>query len=186
MSKKKKSYWTRLLKVCRQEWSRCNPERKESLKKAKVCDIHVLEKWRCNLCNVYFALSEVDVDHIVPVGNTIPQTKQEFIISFDRLHCAESELQILCKSCHKNKTKDECVKRKGDLLIKLVESYMYNNGFKVYEYSIDKLDRKSLRNVSGLFAKNVKTDNKKIVEKNKIKISTILKSCQKENLHGSN
>lgn len=104
--KKKKSYWTRLLQITRHEWSRTNPDRKECFMKAKLAKAEMeMQKWQCAHCKKGFALSEVECDHIFPVGNTRPQTREEFDTAFDLLH--SNTLQILCKNCHKIKTKED-------------------------------------------------------------------------------
>lgn len=103
--KKKKvipSYWTNLLRTVRKEWAMKNPERKDTYKKASV-KIDELKRWVCATCKNAFAYSDTECDHVVPVQNTVPQDKVEFLESFLRLHSAD--LQILCKPCHKIKTK---------------------------------------------------------------------------------
>lgn len=105
--KKKVNYWTRLLRTVRQEWSRNNPQRKECLKNALI-KIEGLDKYKCKNCGEFFAKSEVNVDHIDPVGNTIPISIGEFYKSFDKMHVSVEDLQILCvKRCHKMKTKQD-------------------------------------------------------------------------------
>jgi len=106
MAKKKSNYYTRMLKICRQQWTRSNVERKECLNKAKLPDLKP-SKWMCAHCFDFYALSEIDCDHINPIENSTPQTKEEFIYCFERLHCPSECLQILCKTCHKIKTKHE-------------------------------------------------------------------------------
>lgn len=185
MSKKKKSYWTQLLKVCRQHWSRNSPDRKQCFKDAKFGNrIHSsssLERWICKHCERVFALSEVQCDHVIPIANTIPQSEEEFEISSRKLH--SKNLQILCKECHKLKTKDECLKRRNHLLVTLVQAYIQNHGYNKHQYELDKLDRKLLRDLSTLFAKNIKTSNQKLIDKNASKIASILKSCERS-AHG--
>lgn len=178
MAKKRKSHWTRLLKVCRQEWSRHSPERKQALARAKK-EENGLTKWICNWCAHSFALSEVDVDHLEPIRNTIPQTKEDFLDSFSRLYTDLDLLQILCKGCHKKKTKEELGKRKEDLLINLVESYMENYKFDLDDFDIHDLDKKYLRALATLFSKNTQTFNKKTCDKNTAKILNILESCKR-------
>lgn len=108
--KKKKNYWTTQLKCVRHIWSRSNPERKECLMKAKLITEEGLQKWKCACCDNCFALSEVEVDHIEAIENTVPKNVEEFLNSFHRLH--SSNLQILCKKCHKLKTREDLFKKK--------------------------------------------------------------------------
>lgn len=97
-----------MLKICRQQWTRANPERKECFYNARVPDSK-LKKWICSKCKEYFALSEVDCDHINFIRNTIPKNIDEFLYCFQKLHCPSDCLQILCKFCHRMKTNSELV-----------------------------------------------------------------------------
>lgn len=60
----------------------------------------------CFGCKDVFPLSEIEVDHIIPVIN--PETG--FISwdeTIDRMFCEKDGFQILCKDCHKKKTNKE-------------------------------------------------------------------------------
>ncbi len=61
-------------------------------------------KWefQCNFCKNWFAQKEIEVDHIIECGNFSKETAGEFI---ERLFCEKIGFQILCKNCHKTKTK---------------------------------------------------------------------------------
>jgi 5-methylcytosine-specific restriction endonuclease McrA len=120
--KKKKSYWTRLLKIVRQEWARNNPDRKECFLRAKLIPFNGLQKWECAKCEYAFALSEVQCDHIHPIGNTTPQTYEEFLGCLQRLH--SSELQILCRGCHRLKTKQDMHDKKYTEALMNVSCYL--------------------------------------------------------------
>lgn len=68
------------------------------------------QKWcyRCNSCGECFMQKDVQVDHITPAGSLncfsdLPQ----FV---ENLYCSSDNLQVLCKECHKAKTKKEGVK----------------------------------------------------------------------------
>lgn len=67
--------------------------------------------YKCACCTEEFTLKEIEVDHIEPV---IPETGfntwDEFI---ERLFCPAENLQVLCKTCHKKKSKEENNKRKA-------------------------------------------------------------------------
>lgn len=131
--RKKKTYWTRLLQLVRQEWSRSNPERKECFMKARVPKTDAeMQKWHCTHCHYMFALSEIECDHIFPIGNTRPQTREEYQAAFDLLH--SRDLQVLCKSCHKIKTKEDlhriAYQKKVEnvsLYTKLTTTFIYQN-----------------------------------------------------------
>lgn len=65
-------------------------------------------RYKCNNCNGLFKSSEVNVDHVIPViesgKSQHDYTWDEYI---DRMDCSISNLQVLCKVCHKVKTKRE-------------------------------------------------------------------------------
>lgn len=63
------------------------------------------QKWeyKCSCCKQYYSSKEIEVDHIEACGSFNKDTAGEFI---KRLFCEIDGLQILCKPCHKNKTKE--------------------------------------------------------------------------------
>jgi 5-methylcytosine-specific restriction endonuclease McrA len=69
--------------------------------------------YECNSCKQHFPLKEIQVDHIEPVVCPL-----EGFVSWDsfieRLFCKEENLQVLCKECHKRKTKAEVAARKAN------------------------------------------------------------------------
>ena len=79
-------------------------------KKINKASGRIAAHYRCACCQEEFPSKEVQVDHINPV---VPSsgftTWDEFI---NRLFCGEEELQVLCKSCHLVKTKEENKERK--------------------------------------------------------------------------
>lgn len=56
----------------------------------------------CAQCKEENSSKDVQVDHVEPIGPT--KTWDEFI---ERLFCEKDNLQVLCKPCHKKKTKEE-------------------------------------------------------------------------------
>jgi hypothetical protein len=60
----------------------------------------------CAECKHEYPLKEVQIDHIEPV--VVPK---EGFVSWDkfieRLYCDKTNLQVLCKPCHKEKTANE-------------------------------------------------------------------------------
>ena len=60
----------------------------------------------CNYCNEDFPAKEVQVDHINPVVDPITgfTTWDDYI---KRLFCDKANLQVLCTTCHKEKSKKE-------------------------------------------------------------------------------
>ena len=63
-------------------------------------------RYKCAKCGSHFPSSAVQVDHIVPVvaTNSGFTSWDDYI---DRLFCEKANLQVLCKPCHKVKTKEE-------------------------------------------------------------------------------
>lgn len=61
--------------------------------------------FECATCHKHFVQTGVQVDHKDPVGSC--KTWDEFI---ERLFCEKDNLQVMCKTCHKVKTKKERVK----------------------------------------------------------------------------
>ena len=122
--KKKKNQFTRLFKVCRQEWSRHNPERKQCFNMVKFKNDNT-PKWRCEICRQLVAQSECDCDHINPIANATPETLDEFFECMKKLYCGILGLQILCKNCHKLKTKSEVHDRMRQKLLIPISKYIY-------------------------------------------------------------
>lgn len=96
--------------------SRRYPPKFETLNEAKT-EKKINEKtgrlaqhYRCNLCSAEFTNKDMEVDHIEPVVNPA-----EGFVNWDtfisRLFCDKSNLQAICKPCHKAKTKQEKVKK---------------------------------------------------------------------------
>jgi 5-methylcytosine-specific restriction endonuclease McrA len=61
--------------------------------------------YKCAACEGEFTSTNVEVDHIEPV---VASTGFEsWDVYIDRLFCEKENLQVLCKPCHKAKTKEE-------------------------------------------------------------------------------
>jgi 5-methylcytosine-specific restriction endonuclease McrA len=56
--------------------------------------------FECANCKKAFPEKQIQVDHIKPIGTC--DTWDEFV---ERLFCEVDNLQVLCKPCHKKKTK---------------------------------------------------------------------------------
>lgn len=67
--------------------------------------------YRCAKCQQEWSLKNIQVDHIEPVVDPVVGfvSWDEFI---KRLFCPKENLQVLCKSCHSTKTKEEATQRK--------------------------------------------------------------------------
>ena len=92
------------------------PPKWETLKDAYV-GIRLNEKtnregkhYLCALCEGEFPAKEVEVDHIEPVIPSKGFTSWDDYIA--RLFCDKSNLQVVCKGCHKIKSYNEGQERK--------------------------------------------------------------------------
>ena len=70
------------------------------------------QHYRCTHCRANFPATSVVVDHIHPVVDTMKgfTTWDEYI---ERMFVEAEGLQVLCKSCHKEKTATERKERKN-------------------------------------------------------------------------
>ncbi len=67
----------------------------------------------CVECKKDFASKDVQVDHtdpIVPIGTLSKDMTWDEVVG--RTFCNISNLQILCKACHKEKSKEENAERR--------------------------------------------------------------------------
>jgi len=62
----------------------------------------------CRKCKKEYTATNVEVDHIKPVVPATGFTSWDDYI--DRMFCEQTNLQVLCKKCHKDKTGKEKVK----------------------------------------------------------------------------
>src|SRR3990167_3918303 len=70
------------------------------------------DSFKCAKCKKSYCRKSVCVDHIFPVVE-IDKGFVTWDIYIERLlGCSTSELQVLCKPCHKKKTKDEQEQRR--------------------------------------------------------------------------
>lgn len=65
-----------------------------------------LQKWEylCNHCNNYYKEKEIQADHILEVGGI--KDYKDIPGFVERLFCEKEGYQILCKSCHTQKTEE--------------------------------------------------------------------------------
>lgn len=68
------------------------------------------EHYCCASCGEFYPANMVVVDHIEPVVPITGFTSWDVVIS--RMFCDVEGLQVLCKECHKIKTKEENAQRK--------------------------------------------------------------------------
>lgn len=62
--------------------------------------------YRCNACKGEFPSAEVQVDHIEPVIDPV-KGFVDWNTFIERLFCAKENLQVLCTTCHTEKTNEE-------------------------------------------------------------------------------
>ena len=98
--------------------SRRYPPKYETLNEAKTekklnkATGRVAQHYKCNACKQEFPAKEVQVDHKKPVVD--PKTGfVDWNTYIERMFCKKSNLQVLCRSCHKKKTEKEKKKSKN-------------------------------------------------------------------------
>jgi hypothetical protein len=69
-------------------------------------------RFRCTTCKQKFARANIVVDHVEPVISVTGVAQQlngqpDFNKYIDRLYCAKSNLQAICKTCHTAKSNAE-------------------------------------------------------------------------------
>jgi len=104
-----------VLGALRRSFSRCWIARE-----ARTKSIHPKKKgprggkrYVCAKCKKDFGIREIQVDHkkpLIPLSKTSKDLDYNTIV--ERLFCKLSNLQILCTSCHKKKSKEENAKRR--------------------------------------------------------------------------
>ena len=62
-------------------------------------------EYKCAECKNWFPEKQINVDHIKPAGSL--NCAQDLPGFVDRLFCEQENLQVLCKTCHDEKTKLE-------------------------------------------------------------------------------
>lgn len=75
-------------------------------KKINQATGRLAQHYRCACCSSEFTAKQVEVDHRINIGPGL--SWDQFI---NALFCEKDNLQVLCKPCHKEKTKQEKVKK---------------------------------------------------------------------------
>ena len=95
------------LRKCSLRWSPRNLTLREA--KRKIQDGYfkngkprMRAQFKCNECKEWYSSKEVQVDHMTPVGDF-----KDWNQYIDRLFCQKDKLQVLCKPCHKEKSRNE-------------------------------------------------------------------------------
>jgi 5-methylcytosine-specific restriction endonuclease McrA len=63
--------------------------------------------WKCEKCLELYSRKDINVDHIKPIGRGVATEIESIPDFFQLVYCSYDNLQILCKECHKKKTKRE-------------------------------------------------------------------------------
>lgn len=105
-------YYKNLSKKIRQNWAQSSPERKKCLIEARSTRWSTEnEMFYCSSCLVDFPKSSIHVDHKIAICKTVHLKNLDDAVDF--LRALESkELQVLCKKCHKIKTKNDVKEKK--------------------------------------------------------------------------
>ena len=92
---RQKSRWWKPVSQCKQESKRAYKGKNKR------------QKWeyQCNKCKGWFKSDEVNVDHIEPAGSL--NCAEDLPVFVETLFCEQNNLQVLCKTCHDEKTKLE-------------------------------------------------------------------------------
>jgi 5-methylcytosine-specific restriction endonuclease McrA len=81
----------------RRTWGR-SKQRQGALNAAKIA----YGLYRCAECSTHTRRKDIHVDHIIAIGRFTT-----FDLYIERLFCDTSGLRVLCKTCHKVKTKTD-------------------------------------------------------------------------------
>ena len=94
----------------RKLWQRW-PPRHDKLKNNRVKVEGKKHKYeiQCEHCKEWFPQTYIDVDHIIPAGSS-----DDWNAFIDRLFVGEDKLALVCRPCHKIKSKSEAQERTKD------------------------------------------------------------------------
>jgi 5-methylcytosine-specific restriction endonuclease McrA len=164
MVKKKLHYYTKMFQICRKHWSLANEEKK-LVKYAARHKIDTLFKWECAHCHRLYAESEIQVDHIIPIGTDTPTNFQDFTQAMVFLHPKSEGLQVLCKRCHNVKSAHENTLPERKLMTEFIVSYSAVIGFPII--GLAAMEYKKLKSLYGIVQKinDEKTKNKNAYRK---------------------
>jgi hypothetical protein len=81
-------------------------EEAKTEKKTNSASGRIAQHYRCKICTGEYPATQVEVDHMVPVVDaTLGFTTWDSYI--ENMFCDKENLQVVCKPCHKIKTKGE-------------------------------------------------------------------------------
>ena len=94
---KKWNVYTKLRSAIREVW-RFSPQRRQALKDAMLNG-----KFHCPICGQEYDKWCADVDHMVPCGSFTSFEEAPMFL----FRMFEGSLRVICKSCHKEVTKEQ-------------------------------------------------------------------------------
>lgn len=104
----------KLRAMLRRAWSR-DPKRFDVLRKSRRPYVGENKRQRfehqCNICKEWFKQSDVQVDHIIAAGSFLELTVE--CVGRFAMNLFQGELQVLCSTCHKKKSKEENEERRN-------------------------------------------------------------------------
>jgi len=80
-------------------------EEAKTEKKTNTATGRLAQHYRCQICQIDFPATGIEVDHITPVVGAGGFTTWDDYI--EQMFCDKENLQVVCKPCHKVKTKGE-------------------------------------------------------------------------------
>ncbi len=69
-------------------------------------------EYKCAECSNYFPQKEIEVDHLTPCGSL--KNYDDIGPFVKRLFVSKDKLRVVCKGCHKEKTKKERDRKKNE------------------------------------------------------------------------
>lgn len=99
------------------------------------------KQYRCKKCRGLYGSNKVQVDHISEIVDIIPVKHMSYNMLVERIFCKKSNLQVLCLTCHAEKT---------NKYKKIRESYKDKEKHIVYE-TINKINGKKYIGVHSCF-----------------------------------
>lgn len=169
MKKKQKNYYAELFKTCRRFWSMRDPVRKSCLKESHTKK-DGLDKYTCAECKKLYSKSDVQVDHVYAIGSQ-PHDLLTFKESVVRLHT--TTLQILCRTCHKSKTKRDIKRIKMSSTFEKINSGLHFFGYvQLTSSQFDDICKSKIKQIT-IFLDKMRCEDEHFC-KNKQKLDKIL------------
>lgn len=102
------AFWSFIRSALRQKsrwWKPITQVKLASRRKYKGPNKRQQYEYLCASCNQYFPEKKINVDHKVPAGSL--NCSQDLPGFVERLFCESDNLQVLCETCHDQKTQAE-------------------------------------------------------------------------------